>query len=50
MQEAGVEISQGEGTTGFSEVNEITQNIQQLGMTSYVASQSKISEADTSER
>jgi hypothetical protein len=49
MQESGVEISQGEGTTGFSEVNEITQNIQQLGMTSYAASQTKISEADPSE-
>jgi hypothetical protein len=49
IQEAGVEISQEEGTTGFSEVNEITQNIQQLGMTSYAASQTKISEANPSE-
>lgn len=49
IQEAGVEISQKEGTTGFSEVNEITRNIQQLGMTSYAASQTRISEADPSE-
>lgn len=49
MQEAGVEISEGGGTTGFSEVNEINQNIQQLGMTSYAASQTKISEAGPSE-
>ncbi|XP_059449181.1 uncharacterized protein LOC132180396 [Corylus avellana] len=48
-KEAGVEISQGEGTTGFSEVTEINQNIQQLGMTSYAASQTKISEAGPSE-
>ncbi|XP_062151446.1 uncharacterized protein LOC133859890 isoform X7 [Alnus glutinosa] len=48
-KEAGVEISQKEGTTGFSEVNEITRNIQQLGMTSYAASQTRISEADPCE-
>ncbi|XP_035549585.1 titin-like isoform X20 [Juglans regia] len=41
-KEAGVEISQKEGTAGFSEVNEITEDIQQLEKNSYAASEIKI--------
>ncbi|KAG7985697.1 hypothetical protein I3843_03G039700 [Carya illinoinensis] len=41
-KETGVEISQKEGTAGFSEVNEITEDIQQLEKNSYAVSEIKI--------
>ncbi|XP_041003762.1 titin isoform X18 [Juglans microcarpa x Juglans regia] len=41
-KEVVVEISQKEGTAGFSEVNEITEDIQQLEKNSYAASEKKI--------
>ncbi|KAL4653361.1 hypothetical protein ACB092_01G297600 [Castanea dentata] len=41
-KEAGIEILQKEGTLGIAEVEEITQNIQQLETTSYAASETKI--------